>query len=1055
MSDLTQEVKEALTGGSVAVVGVNAVGTENIKENAVKTSKIADGSVTIEKLSESFKREVQDLVGGTYKKMYNTSKPPASTSERENYILINQPTLIAGDVYSLEFIPNETFTQDIIQLGTAGSSSAMVDNVGANVSFVKGTSYWVDDYVPSKDDLGYVRVLGNAMKIDKVNVYVYENSDGRIDAIEDDVTDIKKTLYGGEVKEFKQSAQRPEGTIEPPNYWRVADPYLSKGTRYALEFIPNETFTQDVIQLGPTALSAAMVDTIATDVKFQAGVSYWVEEYIPSAEELDYIRVLNNAFKLDKINIYTYEIDGGALANAGGDSESDYHLAHKINKNVKEFRELRNSIDGSLSSLVQVKKNEGITKNVSIPSVGKRDKYILRVGLHYGAEQFTPSAEEIFLDGQANADFSDVRFFDKDGNMLKASLGKAYNVDLLEDSNLDKMLKNTSNGKLIGYENARGIVISENSGVTWNAITGTHNVTTNASAVYKRTSMYPVFVDSGDNIYAYAGGILYKLLASDNYATKKQVLDFSWDNNGTTVYPDIQDHAMDESRNGQLLVGADYQTQYRSRIYRSTDGGETFTLSWSGQDGLHQHTHHIHADRFTNRVYAGIDDGGSTRIGARIIYTENGGDSWVDVTSRHEGIRGRDYYPTYFGRDYKLGGGESYYNGGGTVYRADANDRNFQVPVKGVAGVRQFVDFGSDDLVFAGVQQVTGNSVNQILASDTQGKTWDAIYSKQQTPSGSSGSGFRQGFHAFTPKGESEQIAVFTRDWGGVKSMRIYKGGNHYYREAYIELENLEDAPIELTVQTGYMMAYPYNVLNGREHYGLVYQVPLNEGVGSYVSDSLGNIVKIKGNDYEWEREEEPVRFGDYEEYGKPLEISSGLLLKKGTTINFGKIPNLDFSKGYTVSFWLNPKNNWFNPDEYSTQNSKVMELFSAGNVAFINKGHDFGYADNSIKEGDNLNTLGRSLENISINGYRFSDQYFFITITVDGEGKVHSYINGANARSIAPTLKHQAMTLTNLSDGDFIIGSDDMPNGGYLSDIKIYNRILEENEVLENYKGW
>ena len=41
MSDLTQEVKEALTGGSVAVVGVDAVGTENIK----------DGAVTIEKLS--------------------------------------------------------------------------------------------------------------------------------------------------------------------------------------------------------------------------------------------------------------------------------------------------------------------------------------------------------------------------------------------------------------------------------------------------------------------------------------------------------------------------------------------------------------------------------------------------------------------------------------------------------------------------------------------------------------------------------------------------------------------------------------------------------------------------------------------------------------------------------------------------------------------------------------------------------------------------------------------------------------------------------------------
>ena len=41
MSDLTQEVKEALTGGSVAVVGVNSVGTENIKDGAVTIKKLA------------------------------------------------------------------------------------------------------------------------------------------------------------------------------------------------------------------------------------------------------------------------------------------------------------------------------------------------------------------------------------------------------------------------------------------------------------------------------------------------------------------------------------------------------------------------------------------------------------------------------------------------------------------------------------------------------------------------------------------------------------------------------------------------------------------------------------------------------------------------------------------------------------------------------------------------------------------------------------------------------------------------------------------------------
>ena len=40
MSDLTNEVKEALTGGAVAVVGVDAVGTENIQDGAVTLKKV-------------------------------------------------------------------------------------------------------------------------------------------------------------------------------------------------------------------------------------------------------------------------------------------------------------------------------------------------------------------------------------------------------------------------------------------------------------------------------------------------------------------------------------------------------------------------------------------------------------------------------------------------------------------------------------------------------------------------------------------------------------------------------------------------------------------------------------------------------------------------------------------------------------------------------------------------------------------------------------------------------------------------------------------------------
>ena len=49
MSDLGQDVKQAMTGGSVAVVGENIVDTVNLKDNSVKNSKIADSSITLKK----------------------------------------------------------------------------------------------------------------------------------------------------------------------------------------------------------------------------------------------------------------------------------------------------------------------------------------------------------------------------------------------------------------------------------------------------------------------------------------------------------------------------------------------------------------------------------------------------------------------------------------------------------------------------------------------------------------------------------------------------------------------------------------------------------------------------------------------------------------------------------------------------------------------------------------------------------------------------------------------------------------------------------------------
>ncbi len=676
------------------------------------------------------------------------------------------------------------------------------------------------------------------------------------------------------------------------------------------------------------------------------------------------------------------------------------------------------------------------------------------MGLHYGNKKYTPSETEIFFDGQCKKDFSDVRFFDSKGNMLKAQFGKVVNMDLLEDDKLENMLKVTNDGKIVGYDESRGVIISTDNGATYTSIPNTANVTTNAST-RGRKSMYPVFVDSNNNIFAYAGGVLYKLYSTDNYSTIKPVLTFSWvTSDGKTIYPDITDSGMVQSKNNVLIVGADYQPERHVNIFRSLDGGETFQPSFSNYFGDFQHTHHIHVDKYSNKIFAGIDDGGNTFEGARILMTEDDGATWTDVTSRHQGIRGRDHYPSYFGEDYMLGGGESYYTGGGIVYKSDKNARNLKTPVKGIAGIRSFADFGTDDLIVTGTQHARGNSVNTIMISEDKGESWDVIYSKQQGFLDSSGGGFRRGYNASTLIGDTEPCIVFSKDFGNVKPMRLYKGGNHYYREAYIQLENIEDVPIDLTVKTGYMMEYPYKSLNGRKHDGLVYEVPLREGVGSFVADSLGNIVKISGNDFEWETKEEPVRYGDYKEYGRPIFLSSAIKLEKGTKINFGTIPQLNFSSNYTVTFWINTKNKWLNPAEYPNRSKQVTSLFSAGNVIFFNKLFDFGYAESSVTDA-NFSNVGYSMMSVPSAGYAYSDGYYFIAISVDGDGHVKVYMNGGRLESHSILKENKLFTLANLSNGDFVIGSDTLSNGVFLSDIKVYNRVIDANEVMEIYKGW
>ena len=595
-------------------------------------------------------------------------------------------------------------------------------------------------------------------------------------------------------------------TAHDANYMRVRHsvslaPILQAGVEYVIEIIPSQAFTLTApLQLGSGVAAVYMVDTLAPIGTAFVGGTPWTVTHTPSTEGLWGLRLVGVVANIAAVNIYTMERSGGLVAAV--ESEPSYaeedkrHLAHTLNRRTAELRALKNEVDGSLSALLQVQTASGTTQTQTVTGGQSR---ILRVGLHYGTAAYTPSSSEIFFGGACRKDFTDVRFFDVSGNMLKAQLGELVNMELLEDNNLNKVVKVSASGMLVGFGN--GITLSTDNGATFTLITGTTDVTVNASATQARTSMYPVFVDGSDNIYAYAGGILYKLLAADSYATKTPVLDFSWiTSGGVTVYPDIQDHAMDADSSGALFVGP-YQEQFRTVVYRSTDGGATWAACWTGDDAIHQHPHHIHADPITGRVYVGVDDGGTTYKGARILVTDDSGDTWADITETADALRGRDYYPTYFGAGYRLGGGESYYNGGGTVYRSQ-DDSTFAIPVSGIGGVRSYADFGTDDLIVAGVQQATGTTENQIIMSEDQGLTWQTIYRRQQAVASSSGKGYRNAHGAVTVQGDTEPCIIMTRDWASnLRSMRVYRGGDHYYREAFVLLDEAPTGPVDITAK--------------------------------------------------------------------------------------------------------------------------------------------------------------------------------------------------------------------------------------------------------------
>lgn len=897
-----------------------------------------------------------------------------------------------------------------------------------------------------------IKLNGTTYDVGKIPDTTLTQSEQAADAkvVGDRLGELKKELN-------EVTAEKLTVVDDVPNqldgiYWRIHADIIDLSKKYRLEFIPNTTFVQSNIKTGTSGSASAMVHTLVENYSFTNGVPVYFD-FTPSTTTERYIRINgSNANNFSSVKLIKVELEiksQNQIDLNTNDIEISNHSANQFSKRIaetiKEVNAIKTSINNGIASLIKVKPSEGITKVITLPSVGAHDKYILRVGLHYGSTKYTPSVNEVFMDEQCEKDFSDIRFF-MNGKMLKAQLGCAYNLEPFEDSQISISSGYAlSTGQLVGYSETYGILVSTlgSNGHTFTAIANTAHVADDKpSAVNHIVSMMPVFVDEDDNIFAYAGGILYKLLASDDYATKQQVLDFSWDNDGTTVYPDIQSHAIAKDINGIMYCGT-YSKHYHTDVFVSSNNGASWSLSYHDYDDGLQHVHHIHADPYTGKLYVGVDDGSSTYNGSHILVTDDSGDTWVDITADNHQYRGRDYYPTYFGNGYRLGGGETYLMGDATIYRS-TDDKWFDRPVKGFAGVRSFGDFGNDDLIIAGVNQADGTTENQILTSVDKGKTWQTLYRKEQTPISTAGWGFRDCISNIIIAGDTEPCVLLFKDAGNVKNMRIYKGGNHYYREAYILLENIENEDINLTISTGYLMAYPYNDIYGYEANGLVYHLPLNEGMGNVVTDSTHQNKSMLGVDYEWQNNEDAMRYGDVGgmDRPKPLYPSAGLKVLSDGGVNLGKINQLDFSKSYTITFWFNADGWFMDATRFASRITTPYQLFKFGDVKFYMRNYGFGCGTGSSphNNGSRMACPAASLG--------FLTQYVFIAMVIDSSNHVTVYENGCVGNT---QVNNGSPSWVKLNVGDFVLMNDE----GYLSDIKIYNKELTANEIMSLYRGY
>ena len=690
--------------------------------------------------------------------------------------------------------------------------------------------------------------------------------------------------------------------------------------------------------------------------------------------------------------IYRYESVNGIKSDTVKSSNTIYY-----NESIRALDdECQNNyvevINSNLQSMLKYKNgltSDSCTLDVS-ESKGKRKVLHLHKRANDG---FYIGSSNAYLPN-AQKDFSDVRITTNNGKYLTYHVVYNGNIDVIPDSRLGYLhtgnIFQHSDGTLYGVINGR--IATSTDSKTWDIITSVDIGNPRLLALLENKTIFFVRM-----------GVLYK--SEYPYSTYTEVLD----SRGSYTETDIHAYSFIVHPNGTMFCGG-YQKQRVIRIYKSTDGGNTWSMNYFDDSGKYQHVHAMYLDLNQNPVaiYAGLDGGGG------VLKTTDVGENWVDLRDLHPDMpQPTDFGVSYAESGYRLLGGETAIVSGASIIKT-TDDVNFKPVLSTGHGVYKIQKI--DGKLFGGSCGVYRFVSGCVYMSNDDGETWEQVYTVPNINEGGASDGFR---FASNIKLNNVDEIIFGCQHTTIPSLRVLSGGDNYYAEIIVDIPN--DCT-ELTIESGYLCANEIKMSNDSKYSNnCMLSFDMNER-GSYIKESVSREI-YKGN---FGYKGIGKFFGNFYPYITSTRDKLSLTLNSLIGSEIKRSLNLTGLNGITISFWMKAK---------QSVDVKLVDLLNGNCIRFT------GYS-----------IYNNSTAIVPIRANIHEDVLSKYDVTFDfATGNIASYQNGIKTNSKSD--ESGIINALKVFNGDLRLfnvascGNDDV-----IQHFEIYNGIVSEEEIYDSY---